>query len=198
MGQQSMGLLDIGAAVVKGIGQISQGAGEAAAYQANSRAAIQQAEVARQQSYMKAAQVERQVSETMGEQQAGFGHAGVTPNLWLLADSARQGAMAKATELYQGRLEASSQQRKADIEHAQATAARTGSYLSAAGTVLSAVAGKAAGEFVPSMTTTIPGAGGSLDMPGIPGAGGGWSADLTPQAVSLSTGGSDFMSFLGW
>jgi hypothetical protein len=118
------------------MGQIAEGAGKAAAYQANARAYQAQAAMARQQSYLKASQVERAGAEAAGQQVAAYGHAGVSPSLWVLADTAHQAEFARQTQLYQGRVEASSAQRQADIEHAQANAARIGSYFDAAGTFI--------------------------------------------------------------
>lgn len=133
-------MAQVAAGVVQGVGQLAQGAGEANAYQSNARAALQQTEIERQASYMKAAGIQRQISQVAGAQQAAYGHAGVAPSLWVAMDSAHQGAMARAAALYQGRAGAAAQLREADIQHAQATGARTGSYLGAAGTVLGSIA----------------------------------------------------------
>jgi hypothetical protein len=137
---QAAGPLAVGAGIVKGIGQLAQGAGEAEAYQYNARTALQQEGVALSQSYTKAGAVERQVSQTEGAEKAAYGHAGVSPSLWMLADTAHQGELSRQLQLYQGRADAAAQEREADIQHAQATAARTGSYIGAAGTVLGSIA----------------------------------------------------------
>lgn len=134
------GPLSLATGVMQAFGQLSQGAGDAAAYQANSRAALKQAEVDRQVSYLKAGQVERQVGEVKGAQQAAQGHGGVSPSLWLLSDTTHRGELARQAQLYEGRSQAAADLKESDIEHAKATAARTGSYIGAATSVLGAAA----------------------------------------------------------
>jgi len=178
--------LQVAAGVVNAAGEIAQGAGRASAYQYNANVARQQAEVARQQSYMKAYGTEQQVAQVAGAQAAGFGKAGVRPSLWLAADTARKGQIIRQQQLYQGRLEALSQQRQADIYHAQATQARTGSYISAGGTLLGSLASAAGGMFIGGGdTTTIPGIGGNISGVGSMGRNIDFG-DLIPKPVSLS------------
>jgi hypothetical protein len=133
----------IASGIMGGIGDLAKGAAEATAYQSNARQALRQTEVERQISYLKAAATERGVGQTIGTAQAQFGHAGIAPSLWLLSDAARQGEVARQMQLYQGRAGAAAQLREADVQHAQATAARTGSYLAAGGSLLAGLAGQA-------------------------------------------------------
>ena len=152
MGQMAAPLQAAGA-VVSSIGQLASGGGQAAAYQYNSMVDKQQAAQAIQQSFIKAAEQERAATAAGGTAQAGLAAGGVSPtsgsSLYVMNDIAAQGEMAKQLELYQGRVQATGYQRQSDVEHAQATAARTASYIAAAGTLLSGAGGAAGAQYKP-------------------------------------------------
>jgi hypothetical protein len=130
----------IGTAALQGAGQYAMGIGQAAAYSANARFARQEAGVARQQSYLKAAAVDQLTGKVAGEQRAAFGRSGVAPNLWVLSDTAHRGAMEREMQLYQGKLEATKAETQADIYHAEATSANLGGIISGTATVLESIA----------------------------------------------------------
>jgi hypothetical protein len=134
------GPYEMASGAIQGVGDIAQGVGSAAAYSANARWARQQAGVERQISYLKGAAAERQGAQVIGAEQAGFGHAGVAPNLWVLSDTAHRSAMAREMELYQGRLAAVKQEQQADIYHAEATSASLGGYIGAVSTLVGSIA----------------------------------------------------------
>ena len=134
------GPYEMASGAIQGVGDIAQGGGSSAAYSANARWARQQAGVERQISYLKGAAAERQGAQVIGAEQAGFGHAGVAPNLWVLSDTAHRTAMAREMELYQGRLAAVKQEQQADIFHAEATSANLGGIISGATAVLEGIA----------------------------------------------------------
>ena len=131
-------------AELSAFGAFSSGQAQAADYTQNMRNEQQQSTIALDQSFVRAGQVADETSRAAGRQTAAYGAAGVVTSagtpLQVLADTARKGEMARQLTLYQGRVNALSYQEQADADKAQATAAKTASYIGAATTFLDKIA----------------------------------------------------------
>lgn len=155
---QAVAPLMFAASAVTAAGQLSAGDAQAKGYSYNASIERQQAGENLDQSYLKAAQIERQNARNTGAQRAAYGASGVTPQgtpLAVMLDTATQGELNRRLALYQGRVDALGHMQQSDADIMSGRAARLASYYSAAGTLLTG-GGRAA-----SMPSSMGGFGGS-------------------------------------
>lgn len=132
----SMAVAGIGAAT-KLVGGLS----DAAAYKANARSSMQEANVALDQSAREEGQARRDASQLTGAQIAAAGASGTTlegSNSQFIIDQAVQSEMNALNARYAGQVKATSLRNQAKVQKWQARGALTGAILGAAGGIGSA------------------------------------------------------------
>lgn len=129
------------ASILSAGGSVLQGQAQGKAYEFNAAVERQQAGASLDQSYVKARETEDQIARRQGQAKSAFGAAGVVSTtgsaLHVLNDIASEGEMARQLQLYQGRVNATSRQQQADVDRAQASAAKAAGWISGASTLLS-------------------------------------------------------------
>lgn len=152
--------LQAGAGIMSAIGSVKSGQAQELAAKTNAALQEKEGEIARGQSFSSAEQIWQKVQKTLGSQRASYGASGIDPNtatpLEVMAESARQGELARSATLFQGLAQQQSAQTQAAIDRFSGAQARKAGVLQAGTTLLTtgakiAAQGNSASGAVPPM-----------------------------------------------